>query len=121
MSAAAPRADDRARDERGGGEAAQVPFVFAVRVRPGASRTAVGGRYDGPFGAAVVVAVNAPPVDGRATEAALRATATALGLRRSAIALRTGGSSRDKLFTVVDPPPDLPARVRVLLDGNSAQ
>jgi uncharacterized protein len=94
-----------------------APFVFAVRVRPGASRTAVGGRYDGPFGTAVVVTVNAPPVDGRATEAALRATAVALGLRRSAIALRTGESGRDKLFTVADPPPDLAARVRALLDA----
>jgi uncharacterized protein YggU (UPF0235/DUF167 family) len=100
--------------------AARVPFVFAVRVRPGASRTAVGGRYDGPLGAAVVVTVNAPPVDGRATEAALRATATALGLRRSAIALRTGESSRDKLFTVADPPSDLASRVRALLDGAPA-
>jgi uncharacterized protein YggU (UPF0235/DUF167 family) len=100
---------------------ARVPFVFAVRVRPGASRTAVGGRYDGPFGAAVVVAVPAPPVDGRATEAALRAAATALGLRRSAIALHKGETSRDKLFTVADPPPDLAARVRGLIDGASAQ
>jgi uncharacterized protein len=98
-----------------------APFVFAVRVRPGASRTAVGGCYDGPFGAAIVIAVNAPPVDGHATEAALRATAVALGLRRSAIALRTGESSRDKLFTVADPPPDLAARVRVLLGAPSNQ
>jgi uncharacterized protein len=94
-------------------------FVFAVRVRPGASRTAVGGRYDGPLGAALVVAVNAPAVDGRATEAALRATAVALGLRRSAVALRAGSTSRDKLFAVADPPPELPGRLRLLLDGDA--
>jgi hypothetical protein len=91
--------------------------TFAVRVRPGASRTRVGGRYDGPHGAAVVVAVNAPPVDGRATEAALRAAAEALGLRRSALAVRAGDRSRDKLFTVSDPPRDLADRLRRLLDG----
>jgi uncharacterized protein YggU (UPF0235/DUF167 family) len=95
-------------------------FVFAVRVRPGASRTAVGGRYDGPRGAAVVVAVNAPAVDGRATEAALRATAAALGLRRSAVTVRAGATSRDKLFAVADPPPDLADRLRLLLDGSEA-
>ena len=94
-------------------------FVFPVRVRPGASRTAVGGRYDGPFGAAVVVAVNAPAVEGRATEAALRATAAALGVRRSAVAVRTGGTSRDKLLAVTDPPPDLADRVRLIRDGSA--
>jgi uncharacterized protein YggU (UPF0235/DUF167 family) len=94
-------------------------IVFAVRVRPGASRTAVGGRYDGPFGPAIVVAVNAPAVDGRATEAALRAAATALGVRRSALSQRAGGTSRDKLFAVADPPADLTDRVQLLRDGPS--
>src|SRR6185369_13269764 len=55
--------------------------TVAIRVRPGASRTAVGGRYDGPFGPALVVAVQAPAVEGRATEAAVRAVARALGVK----------------------------------------
>jgi len=112
-------ADVRARDERGGGDQRKSAFVFAVRVRPGASRTAVGGRYDGRYGAAVVVAVNAPAVDGRATEAVLRATASALGLRRSAVAVRAGTTSRDKLLVVADPPPDLADRLRTIRDGPS--
>lgn len=91
--------------------------TFAVRVRPGASRTSVGGRYDGALGAALVVRVTEPAVDGRATEAALRATASALRLRRRALALRTGETSRDKLFTVADPPPDLDERLRALREG----
>ncbi|HEY8472749.1 MAG TPA: DUF167 domain-containing protein [Natronosporangium sp.] len=74
--------------------------VVAVRVKPGASRTRVGGTYDGPHGRALVVAVNAPAVDGRATEAARRALAEALGVRRSAVSLRAGAASRDKLFEV---------------------
>jgi uncharacterized protein len=92
------------------------PLTIAVRVRPGASRTRVGGRYDGPYGPALLVAVTAPPVDGRATEAVVRAVAQALGLRTRDVALRTGTTSRDKLLAVADPPDDLPARVAALRD-----
>lgn len=96
----------------------QLPEVsFAVRVRPGASRTRVGGRYEGSAGPALVVAVTAPAVDGRATEAALRATAEALGLRRSALTLRLGETSRDKVFTASPAPPDLLTRLSALRDG----
>jgi uncharacterized protein len=69
---------------------------FAVRVKPGSSRTRVGGDHDG----ALVVRVTARAVDGRATEAALRALADALGLRRSEITLVTGAASRTKLVDV---------------------
>lgn len=89
-------------------------LTFAVRVRPGASRTAVGGRYEGPHGPAVIVAVNAPAVDGRATEAALRAVAEALGVRRSAIALRVGETSRDKIFVVAQASASCVARLEAL-------
>jgi uncharacterized protein len=91
--------------------------TIAIRVKPGASRTRVGGRHDGPHGPAVVVAVGAPPVDGKATEAALRALADALSVRRSALRLRTGAASRDKLVDVSDPPAELGARIRALLEG----
>jgi uncharacterized protein len=95
--------------------------VFAVRVRPGASRTAVGGRYDGPFGPAVVVTVGAPAVDGRATDAALRAAAEALGVRPSTLTLQTGRRGRDKLFAVADPPADLAHRLELLLGDGKGQ
>jgi uncharacterized protein YggU (UPF0235/DUF167 family) len=74
-----------------------------VRVRPGAGRTRVGGRYDGPHGPALVVAVGAPAVDGKATEAARRALAAALGVRPAEVSLRLGATSRDKVFTVSAP------------------
>jgi uncharacterized protein YggU (UPF0235/DUF167 family) len=93
------------------------PATIAVRVKPGASRTAVGGRHQGPYGPALVVAVTAPAVDGRATEAVLRATAAALGLHRRDLTLRAGQRSRDKLITVADPPPDLTDRLLALRDG----
>jgi uncharacterized protein YggU (UPF0235/DUF167 family) len=92
-------------------------LTFPVRVRPGSSRTRVGGSHDGPLGAALVVAVNEPAVDGRATEAALRATADALGLRRQAISLRLGEASRDKLFMVTPVPAGLTELLRQLREG----
>ncbi|MBV1852449.1 DUF167 domain-containing protein [Catellatospora tritici] len=91
--------------------------VVAVRVKPGAGRTRVGGRYDGPHGTALIVAVAAPAVDGRATEAARRALAAALEVSAAAVELRTGHTSRDKLFTVAAPPADLADRLAALYGG----
>jgi len=68
----------------------------AIRVRPGASRTQVGGSY----GDALVVRVAERAVDGQATEAALQALATALGLRRRDVWLVSGPASRDKVAAV---------------------
>ncbi|MGC5031949.1 DUF167 domain-containing protein [Micromonospora sp. DT229] len=94
-------------------------LTVAVRVKPGASRARVGGRYDGPHGPALVIAVNAPAVDGRATEAARRALAEALGVRPAAVSLRAGAASRDKLFVVDPAPTDLPTHLHRLLDNPS--
>ncbi|GHJ44943.1 hypothetical protein Cs7R123_22850 [Catellatospora sp. TT07R-123] len=94
-----------------------APAVIAVRVKPGAGRTRVGGRYDGPHGVALVVAVAAPAVDGKATEAARRALAEALGVPAAGVALRTGQTSRDKLFTLAVPPADLAGRLAALYGG----
>lgn len=76
------------------------PLRFPVRVKPGSSRVAVGGAYDGPRGRALVVAVTARAEAGRATEAVLRAVAGALGVRRSAVSLVAGATSRDKILAV---------------------
>ncbi|MER5702887.1 DUF167 domain-containing protein [Micromonospora sp. NPDC002296] len=92
-------------------------LTVAVRVKPGAARARVGGRHDGPHGPALVIAVNAPPVDGRATEAARRALAEALGVRPAAVSLRAGSASRDKLFLVERPSPELAQALRRLRDG----
>lgn len=92
---------------------------MAVRVKPGASRDRVGGRFDGPHGPALVIAVHDPAVDGRATEAARRALAGALGVRPALVSLRAGAGSRDKLFLVDRPGPDLPEVLRRLRDGSA--
>ena len=90
--------------------------TIAVRVKPGSSRVRVGGRYDGPHGPALIVAVTAPPVAGRATEATIRALAAALGVKPAALAVRAGATSRDKVIAVIDAPPDLAERVARLRD-----
>lgn len=87
---------------------------LAIRVRPGASRTRVGGAY----GDSLVVAVSARAVDGAATDAALAAVAEALGLRRREVALVTGTTSRDKVveITTTDPAA-VRQRIAGLLEG----
>lgn len=72
-------------------------FRFAVRVRPGASRTRVGGRYGAD---ALVVAVSARPVEGKANLAVLAALADAFGVRRSAVMLVSGQAGRDKIVQI---------------------
>lgn len=77
-------------------------------MRPGSSRTAVGGSHDG----ALVVRVSARAVDGAATEAVLKAVADALGLRPYQVTLVSGATSRTKVLQVPD---GLEAQVAVLL------
>ncbi|WP_051113914.1 DUF167 domain-containing protein [Actinopolymorpha alba] len=93
-----------------------TPQRIAVRVKPGARRARVGGRYAGRNGPALVVAVNAPPVDGRATEAVRVALAQAFGVSIREISLVSGARSRDKIFEVVAP--DVTARLESLLDAD---
>jgi uncharacterized protein len=67
-----------------------------VRVRPGSSRTWVGGSHDG----ALVVRVQSRAVDGRATDAALAAIADAVGVRRRCVRLVSGTTNRTKVVDV---------------------
>ena len=71
----------------------------------------MGGRYGDDT---LVVAVQAPAVDGRATEAALRALAKALGRRPAEVVLVSGATSRTKLVEVPD---DCADRFRELIDA----
>jgi len=87
---------------------------LAIRVRPGASRAGVGGRYGD---AAVVVKVNERAVDGKATEAALRAVAEAFGVRRADVRLVSGATSRDKVVEIAGDEEELARRAEALREG----
>lgn len=84
----------------------------AIRVRPGSARPGVGGRH----GDALVVAVSPRAVDGKATEAALRAVADAFGVRRRDVTLVTGATSRDKVVEIDDDPASVAERRQTLLN-----
>lgn len=71
----------------------------------------MGGRYGD---ATLVVAVQAPAVDGRATEAALKAVAKAIGVRAGDVRLVSGATSRTKIVEVEG---DHEARLAELLDA----
>ena len=92
-----------------------APARLAVRVRPGASRTRVGGRYGGGPGARLVVAVTARAVDGAANAAVLGAVAAALGVRPRQVTLVQGRTNRDKTLEIATPPADLEHRIELLL------
>ena len=68
--------------------------AIEVHAQPGARRTAVIGEHGG----RLKIAVNAPPLDGRANEALIELLSRELDLPRHAVALETGGTSRAKRF-----------------------
>ena len=86
--------------------------VLSVRAQPGARKAGVLGEQ----GAALKVAVTAPPEDGRANKALAEALREALGLKRSQVELLSGATSRDKKFLIRGvTPADLGAKVAALL------
>lgn len=73
---------------------------FAVRVAPRASRTAIVGVIGEGAEAAVKIALQAPPVQGRANEALVEFLAKVLGVRRAEIAIAAGEHGRNKVVVV---------------------
>ena len=85
----------------------------SVRVKPGSSRVRVGGSHDG----ALIVAVNAPPVDGAANAAVVRALADALGLRARQLRVVSGHAARTKVIAIeADSPDAIAERIAALLE-----
>ncbi len=78
-----------------------------IWVRPGSARPAIGGERAG----ALIVAVSARAVDGQATQAALTCVAKAFGVRRSAVTLVAGASSRTKIVDVAGGDPAVLTRL----------
>jgi uncharacterized protein YggU (UPF0235/DUF167 family) len=90
---------------------------LSVRVKPGDSRTRVGGQYgEGPGGEGMlIVRVGARAVEGAATEAVLKAVAKAFGLRRADVDLVGGLTSRTKVLELRGEEQGLSARLAELL------
>jgi uncharacterized protein len=73
-------------------------ITLAVRAQPGAKKSAIVGIYGEGESAQLKIAVNAPPIEGRANEALIAFLAEFFSLPKSAIALTSGTSSRSKVF-----------------------
>jgi hypothetical protein len=73
-------------------------LVIEIRVRPNASRNKVGGTAGDP--PRLVVAVQAPAVDGKANAAVIKELAAAFGLRARDFTIVHGELSRDKRILI---------------------
>lgn len=72
--------------------------TLAVRAQPGAKKTAIAGIYGEGASAQLKIAVQAPPVEGRANSAAIAYLAEVFGLPQSSVQLMSGELSRSKVF-----------------------
>ena len=73
-------------------------LLIEIRVRPNASRNKVGGTAGDP--PRLLVAVQAPAVDGKANVAVIKELATAFGLRPRDFTIVHGELSRDKRLVI---------------------
>ena len=72
--------------------------TLAVRVQPGAKRTAIIGVFGD--GAQLKIALQAPPVEGRANEALIEFLAQLAGVPKSSVTILSGHSSRSKVCAI---------------------
>jgi len=72
--------------------------TLAVRVQPGAKKTAISGVHGQGAETQLKIAVQAPPVEGRANAALIAFLAELFDRPRSAIELVSGELSRSKVF-----------------------
>ena len=72
--------------------------TLAVRAQPGAKKTAITGVYGEGSSAQLKIAVQAPPIEGRANEALIAFLADYFSVPRNRVALISGELSRSKVF-----------------------
>ena len=72
--------------------------TLAVRAQPGAKKTAIIGSYGEGETAQLKIAVQAPPLEGRANAALIAFLAQTFGLPKNAVELVSGELSRSKVF-----------------------
>ena len=76
----------------------QGGVTLAVRVQPGAKKTSIVGVYGEGATAQLKIAVQAPPIEGRANSALSAFLADFFGVPKSSVELMSGGLSRSKVF-----------------------
>jgi len=72
--------------------------TVAVRAQPGAKKTAIVGLYGEGAAAQLKIAVQAPPIEGRANETLIAFFAKSFDLPKSSVELISGELSRSKVF-----------------------
>jgi len=72
--------------------------TVAVRAQPGARKTAVTGVYGEGAAAQLKIAVQAPPVEGKANSALVAFLAELCGVSKSRVEIVSGELSRSKVF-----------------------
>ena len=75
-----------------------MQFLFEIRVRPNSSRNKVGGSVGEP--PRLLVAVQAPAVDGKANQAVIKELAEAFDLKPRSFTIVFGELGRDKRLVV---------------------
>lgn len=92
------------------------PFIFNIRVRANATNNKVGGTAGDP--PRLVVAVQAPAVDGKANSAILKELAKAFGLRSRDFTIISGELFRNKRIKVVGDSEVISNRYKELCSGS---
>lgn len=77
---------------------ASAGVTLAVRAQPGAKRTAITGVYGEGGSAQLKIAVQAPPLEGRANQALVAFLAETFSVPKNAVELISGELSRSKVF-----------------------
>ncbi len=91
-----------------------MPLLLEIRVRPNSSRNKVGGSVGEP--PRLVVAVQAPAVDGKANQAVIKELASAFGLRARDFTIVYGELGRDKRLLVEGDEKTLQVKLEELRD-----
>jgi uncharacterized protein (TIGR00251 family) len=78
--------------------AAVAGVTLAVRAQPGAKKTAIVGVYGEGAAAQLKIAVQAPPIEGRANSALIAFLADTFGMAKNRVELVSGELSRSKVF-----------------------
>ena len=78
--------------------AVQGGVTLAVRAQPGAKKTAIAGAYGEGAAAQLKIAVQAPPIEGRANSALVSFLAEFFDIPKGSVELMSGELSRSKVF-----------------------